>query len=189
VRFPRLEVGQEHIGPWAWLLRRTASGYSLDADDGVVREFEPGDERERPYRLASVVDRNRNRIALRYDGRRLAEIEDSVGRLVRVRSTREGRIAAIEVKNAVAQGQWIAFGAYTYDEHGNLVSATDADGYTAGYAYDDEHRLTADKDRTGLCFHFVYDREGRCVESWGDVSATRALSTPYRSGSPMVRRG
>jgi RHS repeat-associated protein len=173
VRFPKLAVGAEQIGPWGWLLRRSEPGFWLDADDGVFRRFEPADEAGRRFRLASVEDRNGNRIALRYEGARLAEIEDGVGRIVRVRGTKEGRIAAIEVKNAIAQGQWVAFGTYTYDDRGDLVAATDADGYTARYAYDDDHRLTADADRTGLTFHFVYDREGRCVESWGDYAGKR----------------
>jgi RHS repeat-associated protein len=173
VRFAKLALGAEQIGPWGWLLRRSEAGFWLDVDDGVFRRFEPADEAGRRFRLASVEDRNGNRISLRYDGARLEEIEDSVGRVVRVRGTKEGRIAAIEAKNAIAQGQWVAFGTYAYDDRGNLVSATDADGYAARYAYDEDHRLTADTDRTGLTFHFVYDREGRCVESWGDYPGKR----------------
>ena len=71
------------------------------------------------------------------------------------------------MKNAISEGRWVAFAAYVYDDAGNLVSATDADGFSARYAYDDDHHLTADADRTGLTFHFRYDREGRCIESWG----------------------
>jgi len=173
VDFPALEVGAEIVGPWGWLLRRDEAGFALDADDGVWRQFVAADERGERYRLAVVEDRNRNRIALTYEEGRLVEVVDSAGRVVRTTSTKEGRIASIEVKNAVAQGQWVAFATYLYDERGDLVAATDADGFTARYAYDDDHRLTCDTDRVGLAFHFVYDDKGRCVESWGDYPGKR----------------
>ena len=165
--------GEEILGPWGFLVRRNHQGFWLDIDDGLFRQFEPVDGEEKRFRLSSVEDRNRNRISLRYEAGRLAEIQDSAGRIVRVRTTREGRIASIEARNAVAQGQWIAFATYTYDEEGNLTSVTDADGHVARYAYDDEHKLTADTDRIGLCFHFVYDKQRRCVESWGDYPGRR----------------
>jgi len=173
VDFPAVEVGAEVVGPWGWLLRRDATGFALDVDDGVWRRFAPADERGERYQLAAVEDRNRNRIALTYEKGRLVEILDSAGRMVRVTSTKEGRIASLEVKNAVAQGQWVAFAVYAYDEQGDLTSATDAEGFTARYAYDDDHRLTTDTDRVGLAFHFVYDQEGRCIQSWGDYPGKR----------------
>jgi RHS repeat-associated protein len=172
-RFPAIEPGKEYVGPWGWLLRRSAAGFWLDADDGVFRRFSPADRSGKRFRLDSIEDRNRNRIALRYEDGRLAEIEDSAGRTVRVRATREGRIAKIEVKNAAVRGRWVPFASYVYDQAGNLVAATDAEGFTSEYAYDDEHHLTADTDRTGLTFHFVYDRKDRCVESWGDYPGQR----------------
>jgi RHS repeat-associated protein len=163
----------ELLGPWGWLLRREAGAFVLDADDGLIRRFEAADARGRSFRLVSVEDRHRNRIRLDYEADRLVAVTDSAGRHVRVRTTREGRITALEVQNAVSQGQWIAFARYEYDEAGHLVTATDADGFVARYGYDDEHRLTSDTDRVGLCFHFVYDRAGRCVESWGDYPGKR----------------
>ncbi|MFO0760721.1 MAG: RHS repeat-associated core domain-containing protein [Byssovorax sp.] len=173
VRFPLPREGTEQLGPWGFLLRREADGFQLDVDDGVVRRFEAADDRKRRYRLTSIEDDNHNRISLRYEGSRLAEVTDSAGRAVRFKGTKEGRIAAIEAQNAVSQGQWVAFATYAYDDRGRLVSVTDADGHVAQYAYDEAHRLTADTDRTRLCFHFRYDRQGRCVESWGDYPGRR----------------
>jgi RHS repeat-associated protein len=173
VDFPVIPAGGEVVGPWGWLLRRDGAGFSLDVDDDVWRMFSAADEGGERYRLAAVEDRNRNRIALAYSEGRLAEVIDSTGRVIRMSSTREGRIASIEVKNAVAQGNWVAFATYSYDDRGNLTAARDADGFSARYEYDDEHRLTADTDRTGLTFHFVYDGEGRCLESWGDYPGKR----------------
>ena len=184
VDFPSIDAGAEVVGPWGWLLRRDNAGFALDADDGVWRHFTAADERGKRYRLAAVEDRNRNRIALTYEEGKLVEVLDSAGRVIRFTSTREGRIASIEVKNAVAQGQWVAFGTYTYDERGDLTTATDADGLTARYAYDEEHRLTCDTDRIGLAFHFIYDREGRCTQSWGDYPGKRDPS--LAEGLPKV---
>ncbi|MDI3288314.1 RHS repeat-associated core domain-containing protein [Polyangium sp. 15x6] len=173
VDFPMIEAGREVIGPWGWLLRREQEGFSLDADDGVWRRFSPASAGSKRHRLAAIEDRNHNRIALTYRDGALVEIVDSAGRTLRVHTTPEGRIASLEVKNALVGGRWVAFATYTYDEHGDLIAARDADGFASRYAYDDEHRLTADTDRTGLTFHFVYDHEGRCIESWGDYPGKR----------------
>lgn len=173
VDFPMIAAGTEVIGPWGWLLRRDEAGFALDVDDGVWRRFATADEPGKRYRLTAVEDLNRNRIVLTYKDGRLVELQDSAGRLIRNVPTKEGRIGSLQVKNAIAQGNWVAFAEYTYDEHGNLVQARDADGFSAHYAYDEEHRLTEDTDRTGLTFHFLYDREGRCIESWGDYPGER----------------
>jgi RHS repeat-associated protein len=163
----QLEPGEETIADFSYRVRREAWGYIVDPNDGKIYHFAERDADE-AFLLTAVVDRNGNRIALRYEAGRLAEVEDSAGRIVRFRPDSRGRIAAIECKNAAQGGQWVAFESYDYDEAGNLVRATDAEGYPATYAYDDEHRLTEDTDRTGLCFHFRYDAEGRCFEAWGD---------------------
>jgi RHS repeat-associated protein len=191
VDFPVIHAGDEVIGPWGWLLRRDGAGFALDVDDGVWRLFSAADEKGKRYRLTVVEDRNRNRIALRYKEGRLVEVVDSAGRVIRMGEAPEGRIASLEVKNAVAQGQWVAFATYTYDDRGNLAAVRDADGFSSHYAYDDDHRLSADTDRTGLTFHFVYDREGRCVESWGDypgkVDPSLAEGLPRRLSDGVTR--
>ena len=168
VDFPVIPVGGEVLGPWGWVLRRESWGFAVDADDGLWHLFSAGDEAGKRFRLTAIQDRNKNRIALTYEDDRLVEVVDSAGRIIRVLSTREGQIASFQVKNAVAEGRWIAFATYGYDDRGRLVSATDADGFSAQYGYDDDDRLTDDADRTGLTLHFRYDQEGRCIESWGD---------------------
>ena len=180
VDFPLVRQGEEAIGPWGWVLRREAWGFAVDADDGLWHLFSEVDPRDASIHLLTAVeDRNRNRISLTYDDGRLVEVKDSAGRVIKVIQTREGRIGSIQVQNAISQGQWIAFATYTYDDHGNLATATDADGHSAHYEYDEDHRLTLDQDRVGLTFHFVYDHEGRCIESWGDYPGKRDPSLAH----------
>jgi RHS repeat-associated protein len=172
--FPQLEVGTEHVGRWGWSLRRERDCLVLDKGDGIQRVFAAVDERARRWKLIALRDRNDNRIELTYDDAgRLCEVIDSVGRTVRLVSTRAGRIGSVHVYNARSQGQWVAAARYSYDEAGNLTAAIDAEGHAARFAYDDEHRLTRKTDRCGLVFHFAYDRAGRCVETWGDYPGRR----------------
>ncbi len=173
VDFPMIPVGGETLGPWGWVLRREAWGFAVDAEDGVWHLFSVPEEGGNRWRLSAIEDRNRNRIALTYEDGKLVQVNDTAGRTIRVRSTREGRIAAIEVLNAVSQGTWIPFATYAYDDRGHLLSATDADGFSAHYSYDERHRLTADTDRTGLCFRFIYDDEDRCTEAWGEYQGRK----------------
>ncbi len=165
VDFPPLRVGEETIGPWGWVLRRETWGYAVDADDGVWHLFSEAVSGGR-LKLTAITDRNKNRIALTYEDGVLAKVIDSAGRQIRFDSTREGRIAAIHVKDS--EQQWVTFASYTYDSEGNLVAARDADGGAVRFAYDERHRMTMDCDRIGLTFHFRYDETGRCIESWGD---------------------
>ncbi|MGK3961664.1 RHS repeat domain-containing protein [Sorangium sp. So ce118] len=78
-------------------------------------------------------------------GRRIESITDAAGRVVRVRRTPDGRIGALEIKNAPEQGRWVALRTYTYDERGVLVADTDAEGCVSRYTYED-HRLTSRTD-------------------------------------------
>jgi RHS repeat-associated protein len=191
IDFPVLPPGGEILGPWGWVLRRETWGYAVDADDGCWRLFSEAYKDGRRFRLTAIEDRNRNRIALTYDNGRLIEIKDSAGRLLRVVPTPDGHIAAIRVQNALVQGRWIDLVRYSYDQAGNLVAATDADGNAARYGYDEDHRLVSDSDRNGLTFHFLYDDRNRCVESWGDypgaVDASLAADVPRMLADGITR--
>ncbi|RLB64912.1 MAG: hypothetical protein DRI90_03425 [Deltaproteobacteria bacterium] len=168
VDFPPLAIGETTIGKWGWVLRRDSDGYAVDTDEGCWYVMNEASEDGKGYRLSSIQDRNGNRITLSYENRRLRQVTDMVGRVVDVQTSEQGHITKIRVKNAPAQGAWIDFGTYQYDNHGNLIGAIDADGHSSTYAYNDDHQMTLDCDRSGLCFHFRYDKEGRCIESWGD---------------------
>ncbi|MFT3769640.1 MAG: RHS repeat-associated core domain-containing protein [Minicystis sp.] len=172
--FPALDLGAEHVGPWGWTLLRERERFVLDKNDGLRRVFAAVDEDARRWKLIEIRDRNDNRIEFIYDGDgRLCEITDSAGRTIGVESTRAGRTASIQVKNARTQGRWIAVARFAYDESGNLVAVVDAEGNATRYAYDDAHRLTRETDRCGLAFCFVYDHAGRCIETWGEYPGRR----------------
>ncbi len=174
VEFDALAVGDGALGPSGWVLVRVGEGYVLDTADGRSLLFNEAVGKR--FRLSSIRDGWHNQIVLEYERGLLARVIDSAGRVVRVRSTPEGQIAAWEIKNAVEQGLWVPFASYAHDAEGNLVRAADADGFATTYAYDDQHRVTSHTSPVGLTFHFRYDRQGRCVETWGNYGERADLS-------------
>lgn len=174
VSFPIPQIGHTVLGDWGWVVRREANGFAVDANDDVWRFFEATFDEGATYRLTAIQDRNKNRIALSYDAAgKLVQVTDSVGRIVKVTSTKDGRIGSIEVKNAEHQGRWIAFARYQYDDKGRLVRVTDADDYSWNYEYDEFNRLVRDTDRCGLSFCFRYDAQDRGIEAWGEYVGKR----------------
>jgi RHS repeat-associated protein len=159
--------GDSVLGPDGWVLRRETWGYLLDMGDDVWLVFSHIVDDGKRYLLTSIQDANSNRINIEYDDGRLSGAVDSAGRHIRFRSTPEGRVAAVQVLNAISQGQWLTFAEYLYDDQGDLVSVRDAEGATTRFAYTD-HLITAEEGPTGLTYHFVYDQKRRCVETWGD---------------------
>jgi YD repeat-containing protein len=168
VSFPVPQVGHSVLGDWGWVLRRELWGFAVDANDEVWRVFSVTFDEGTTFRLSAIDDRNKNRIALTYDGGKLVEVEDSAGRIIKVTSTPDGHITSLQVKNAEHQGQWIRFARYEYDDRGRLVRVTDADDYAWTYAYDEHDRLVRDTDRAGLSFCFRYDAQDRGIEAWGE---------------------
>ncbi|WP_437754826.1 RHS repeat-associated core domain-containing protein [Sorangium sp. So ce1389] len=166
----KVPPGTGIIGPHGWIVHREGTGFRLDLADGqhlVFGEHVVSDEGER-YLLTVIGDRAQNRIVLAYDRGLLVEATDASGRVVRVLRGRDRRIAALEAKNTVAQGRWVALARYAHDAEGRLVEVEDADGHVTRYEYDTGNRLTSYTDPTGLMFSFRYDGESRCIETWGE---------------------
>ncbi|WP_437994053.1 RHS repeat-associated core domain-containing protein [Sorangium sp. So ce145] len=172
------------LGPHGWVLHKEGDGFSLDFPDGdrLLFEPDPGDRTQHRFRLAAQVDAFNNRIALTYSEGRLAQVTDSVGRVLRIRPASAGRIGQIEFVSRASGGRSLVFVRYQHDQAGDLVAVTDADGNTTKYSYDDEHRLVSQQRPTGLTFHYRYDPAGRCVETWADypgaVDPCLAASVP-----------
>ncbi|MGK3998497.1 RHS repeat-associated core domain-containing protein [Sorangium sp. So ce1024] len=153
-------------------LTRHEAGYSLVVNGLLYVLDEP---QGNSWLLSRIVDRYGNQIRLVYEENRLSRVVDSVGRVVRVRRHRDGRIAAFEVKNASEQGRWTSFRTYRYSERGDLSSAIDAAGKEHRYEYDEEHRLRFRREPGGLVAEFRYTDEGRCVETWCQRPGNDAL--------------
>ena len=177
------------------VLRREKDGFVFDNGKGLWRSLREQADGGKRYRLTTVYDRNGNRIHLDYDQGALSRITDSVGRVVRVEPTPEGRIASLSVKNAQTRGQWVFFARYEYNDRGELTRAVDADGFENRYGYDarGRHLLVENGYKTGLVFFFRYDKEIRCVESYGaypgapDPSLAAGLPTKLADGVTPLR--
>ncbi|MBL9026190.1 MAG: RHS repeat protein [Myxococcales bacterium] len=165
VDFPAFDDELCGYGPNGWILGKAQGRFSLLLEDRTQLRFEP--TAPNLHVLVSVADRFGNTIRLFYSNGKLSEVEDCVGRRIRVARDEAGRIRAFEVMNAVSQGAWIRFAEYAYDSAGDLVAVTDALGYTTTFAYE-SHRMTMHKSPTGLTYHYRYDGQGRCIETWGD---------------------
>lgn len=164
---PRPELGETVKLP-VGLLTRTPDGYLLRAADGLTRAFEDIFAMGKEFRLSGLLDRNGNQAKFYYENGSgpLQFINDSVGRLLRVRRHSDGHIAAFEVRNPSAGGAWTSFRTYEYDARGDLVAARDALGHAITFTYDEGHRMVTERWPTGLQVHYRYDRQGRCVETW-----------------------
>lgn len=161
------DIGDTSEADDGWVLERDEQGFGLWCGDDFIHVFRPLAQDPSRIVLAVLLGPSNNRITLDYDHRgRLCEVRDSVGRIVRVVSDQRGRILSIDVPDPA--GNTIVFARYAYDERGDLVAVTDADGRTTRYAYDERHRLQAQVLPSTLTFHYRYDDQGRAVESWGD---------------------
>ena len=187
VELPNPEIGQEaRIG--AWSISRGEDYYHVRPGNDFDHFFERAESSSRRYRLQFVQYRNRGHISLQYQRGRLARVIDTVGRVVIFHGNSDGHITSIAVPDD--HGQTLVFARYTYDERGNLTSATDADGHTTYFGYDNDHRMTTMEYPNGLVFHFVYDDGDRCIETWGsypgreDPALAEGLDETLVDGTP-----
>jgi RHS repeat-associated protein len=170
---------------WGFTLQRAGRALELRSAGGLVRVFEEAPRTPGRHRLVAIADLSGNRIALHHEGARLAEIRDAAGRTVILRATDGGRIGSIELAGAGDGPQAV----YRYDDRGDLVSVTDAEGFAARYRYHADHLLVERTDRAGLTFHFRYDGLQRCEEAWGETRDPEGRVLPDLSlaeGLPRV---
>jgi len=150
--------------PGGTVLSHAEDGFRLLSPGGMVSFFSRQHALGATFRLSGLSDRNGNEIGVVYNGELLFGFIDVSGRLVRVRMS-GSHIEAFEVKNAQEQGQWITFYRYQYDEAGDMVGVTDAEGNVTRFAYLD-HRLIEEQRPSGFRVQYVYDVSGRCIETW-----------------------
>lgn len=172
--FPALKPGEELVlGKWAFM--RGDGFYAVFPGNEFVHLFiQVGDSSR--FVLSHVLYRDRGHLALYHRHGRLERVVDTVGREIFFDHDRNGRIEQIRVPSP-ASGT-LTFARFRYSASGDLIEATNADGYTTTYAYDERHRLTRQTYPSGLTFHYVYDSTGRCIETWGATPGPNPALAP-----------
>ncbi|XXX76642.1 DUF6531 domain-containing protein [Sorangium sp. So ce134] len=149
-----------------YTLERTQRGYQLTFWDGRRLHFEPVRGAPVTHPLVRITDRCENAVELRYEGGRLRQVVDSVGRVLEL-AVAEGRLRSIRMR---CREGWIDLVAYEYDGEGRLAAAFDPMGRPVRYAYKGGV-LVQETNRNGLSFYFEYDwyhPDGWCIRTWGD---------------------
>ena len=90
------DIGEARSGTWG--VFRDGPHHVVRPGNEFIHFFSPSAPDSKVHRLDFIRYRERGRIALEYEGRRLARAIDTVGRVIVLDPTPEGRIAAIWVR-------------------------------------------------------------------------------------------
>ncbi|WP_381555120.1 putative T7SS-secreted protein [Streptomyces eurythermus] len=146
-------------------LDRVDDSYTLtDPESGWVRHFT--DRSDDLAVLEQLDDRNGNWITFEYDtvGTPLA-IASSAGHRLLL-STADGRITALHLAGAAADGTDQELVRYGYTD-GNLTSVVNSSGRPTVFGYDDQDRITSWTDTNHSHFTYAYDDQDRCTHQSG----------------------
>ena len=124
--------------------------YSLTKRDRTVYKFNGS------KRLASVIDKNGNRLTLTYGSGRLIRVTDTAGRQIEFTYDGSGRLT--QITDPI--GRTVT---YSYDANGNLASATDPEGNLTQYSYDGSHQILTVIDPRG---HTVVSNTYDATAAW-----------------------
>ncbi|MFO0758009.1 MAG: RHS repeat-associated core domain-containing protein [Byssovorax sp.] len=186
ITFGKIEDLAGVVGPNGLILGRTENGFILRRTDYVSLIF--GASISTPMgkrsRLLALEDATGNRLNLRYRDNHLVQVVDCVGRVVDVTRNRQGDIEGLKVVDPINADHKITLVAFHYDDQGDLVATTDADGATQTFTYDDNHLMKSRTAPSGLTFFYRHDRHGRCVETWGEYPGKEDVS--LASGVPKL---
>jgi RHS repeat-associated protein len=150
-----------------WPLARLGDG-TFRIDDplvGITRHFVPC--ADGTARIATVTDRNANRITFDYDdaGAPLA-IRHSGGYHLSL-ATAEGRVTALMLVGASEDGTDLVVKRYGYTD-GNLTEVTNSSGLALRFTYDERLRVTSWTDRNHIRYSYTYDDMDRCIAQGGE---------------------
>ncbi|CAL9469548.1 putative T7SS-secreted protein [Streptomyces sp. enrichment culture] len=148
-----------------WPLDRVDGGYTLtDPESGRVRHF--ADRSEDLAVLEQLDDRNGNWLTFEYDTEAAPlAITSSAGHRLLL-STAEGRITALHLAGAAADGTDQELVRYGYTD-GHLTEVVNSSGRPTVFGYDDQGRLTSWTDTNDSHFTYVYDDQDRCTRQSG----------------------
>ncbi|MDX2292794.1 MULTISPECIES: putative T7SS-secreted protein, partial [Streptomyces] len=182
-----------------WPLDRVDDGYTItDPLSGRVWHF--ADHSDDVALLAQIDDRNGNWIAFEYDESGApTSIVHHGGYHLRL-TTADGRITALHLAGAAADGSDQEILRYGYTD-GHLTEVTNSSGRPLRFGCDEHGRITSWTDTNGSRFDYVYDDQDRCTYqsganghlettfTWDDVDpATGLRSTTLTTGSGRTER-
>ncbi|WP_338495213.1 putative T7SS-secreted protein [Streptomyces sp. SJL17-4] len=170
-----------------WPLDRVGDGYTVtDPDSGTVRHFtDHGDELAL---LAQIDDRNGRWIGFEHDESGAPTAIVHHGGYHLKLTTSEGRVTALHLAGAAADGSDQEILRYGYTD-GHLTEVTNSSGRPLRFGCDEHGRITSWTDTNGSRFDYVYDEQDRCTYqsgtnghletsfTWDDVDPATGLRT------------
>ncbi|MCE2030449.1 RHS repeat-associated core domain-containing protein [Sessilibacter corallicola] len=178
ILIPEPKLGETTVNK-AEGLRLTAAndGFVLQQKGAPDKFFQGYGARKK---ITHWVDNAGNALSFNYDNdlrRRLENISSSWGQRLDFTYNGQGFISAIELvsehkdsnsETATANSHTLV--KYGYDEHGDLIAITDANGHRETFEYTN-HIVTKRTLKTGFSFYFEWDKftpEAKCIRQWGD---------------------
>ncbi|MFC9340308.1 putative T7SS-secreted protein [Streptomyces sp. NPDC057020] len=148
-----------------WPLDRVADGYTItDPDTGTVRHF--ADHTADLALLAQIDDRNGRWIAFEHDEAGAPTAIVHHGGYHLKLTTSEGRVTALHLAGAAADGSDQEILRYGYTA-GHLTEVTNSSGRPLRFGCDDLGRITSWTDTNGSRYDYVYDDQDRCTYQSG----------------------
>ncbi|MCQ0970249.1 DUF6531 domain-containing protein [Paracoccus sp. TK19116] len=178
---PKLQPGQCYYHRSERVLAiRDDQGWTIrDSDDRWHAMVADANEKSR-FLLKEIRDANGNRVTIRRDASgAIDHVTGSDGIEYLFRNDDAGRIRSIHRRAGLTEQRLVS---YDYDQAGDLVAVTDAEGATARYSLNAHHLIERETHRSGYSWHFRWDvpakgSRARCIETYGDDgSFTRRLS-------------
>ncbi|MFE5940918.1 putative T7SS-secreted protein [Streptomyces sp. NPDC056480] len=158
-----------------WLLDRVADGYTItDPDSGTVRHF--ADHTDELALLAQIDDRNGRWIAFEHDETGAPTAIVHHGGYHLKLTTSEGRVTALHLAGAAADGSDQELLRYGYTD-GHLTEVTNSSGRPLRFGCDEHGRITSWTDTNGSRYDYVYDDRDRCTYQSGTNGHLEATFT------------
>ncbi|MEV5613641.1 putative T7SS-secreted protein [Streptomyces sp. NPDC052225] len=162
---PSVPTLPEH-GSRRWPLNRVDGGYEIN-NPLTGRTWHFADRSDDRAVLEQIDDRNGNWIAFEYDadGTPLG-IASSAGYHLKV-TTEGGRVTALHLAGAGADGRDEQIKGYGYSPDGHLTAVTNSSGLPLQFTYDERGRVTSWTDTNDRSYTYEYDDQDRCTAEGG----------------------